>query len=39
VRFWFGYGAGVAIVMFLICLGFSLVYLRLARQPDYLGGM
>jgi raffinose/stachyose/melibiose transport system permease protein len=39
VRFWFGYGAAVAIVMFLICLVFSLVYQWLARQPDYLGGM
>jgi raffinose/stachyose/melibiose transport system permease protein len=39
VRFWFGYGAAVAIVMFLICLVFSLIYQRLARQPDYLGGM
>jgi hypothetical protein len=25
--------------MFLICLTFSLIYQRLARQPDYLGGM
>ncbi len=39
VRFWFGYGCAVAIVMFLICLAFSLVYQRLARQPDYLSGM
>jgi raffinose/stachyose/melibiose transport system permease protein len=39
VRFWFGYGAAVAIVMFLICLVFSLVYQWLSRQPDYLGGM
>jgi raffinose/stachyose/melibiose transport system permease protein len=39
VRFWFGYGAAVAIVMFLICLAFSLIYQWLARQPDYLGGM
>ena len=39
VRFWFGYGCAVAIVMFLICLTFSLIYLRLARQPDYLGGI
>ena len=39
VRFWFGYGCAVAIVMFLICLTFSLIYQRLARQPDYLGGM
>ncbi len=39
VRFWFGYGCAVAIVMFLICLVFSLVYQRLAREPDYLSGM
>ena len=39
VRFWLGYGCAVAIVMFLICLIFSLVYQRLARQPDYLSGM
>jgi sn-glycerol 3-phosphate transport system permease protein len=39
VRFWFGYGCAVAIVMFLICLAFSLVYQRLQRQPDYLGGV
>ena len=39
VRFWFGYGSAVALVMLLICLTFSLIYQRLARQPDYLGGM
>jgi raffinose/stachyose/melibiose transport system permease protein len=39
VRFWFGYGCAVAIVMFLICLIFSLIYQQLARQPDYLSGM
>lgn len=39
VRFWFGYGCAVAIVMFLICLIFSVIYLRLAREPDYLSGM
>ena len=39
VRFWLGYGSAVALVMLLICLAFSLVYQRLARQPDYLGGM
>jgi raffinose/stachyose/melibiose transport system permease protein len=39
VRFWLGYGCAVAIVMFLICLIFSLVYQRMARQPDYLSGM
>jgi raffinose/stachyose/melibiose transport system permease protein len=39
VRFWLGYGCAVALVMFLICLAFSLAYQRLARRPDYLGGM
>jgi raffinose/stachyose/melibiose transport system permease protein len=39
IRFWLGYGSAVALVMVLICLTFSLVYLRLARQPDYLSGM
>jgi raffinose/stachyose/melibiose transport system permease protein len=39
VRFWLGYGSAVALVMLLICLAFSLVHQRLARQPDYLGGM
>ena len=39
VRFWLGYGCAVALVMFLICLVFSVVYQRLARQPDYLGGI
>ena len=39
VRFYFGYGSAVAIVMFLICLAFSLAYLRLAPQQDYLGGV
>jgi raffinose/stachyose/melibiose transport system permease protein len=39
VRFWLGYGSAVAIVMFLICLIFSLAYQRLAPQQDYLGGV
>ncbi len=39
VRFYFGYGSAVAIVMFLICLSFSLIYQRLAPQQDYLGGV
>ena len=30
VRFYLGYGSAVAIVMFLICLSFSLLYQRLA---------
>jgi len=36
VRFELGYGSAVAIVMLLISLVFSLVYLRLVRQTDYL---
>jgi raffinose/stachyose/melibiose transport system permease protein len=37
IRFWLGYGCSVALVMFLICLIFSLIYQYLtARQPDYL---
>jgi len=39
IRFWLGYGSAVALVMLLICLAFSIGYLRLARQPDYLGGI
>lgn len=39
VRFQLGYGSAVAIYMFLICLIFSIVYLRLTRQPDYLTGV
>jgi raffinose/stachyose/melibiose transport system permease protein len=38
IRFQLGYGSAVALVMLAICLIFSLAYLRLARQPDYLGG-
>jgi raffinose/stachyose/melibiose transport system permease protein len=36
VRFELGYGSAVAIVMLLISLVFSLGYLRLVRQTDYL---
>jgi raffinose/stachyose/melibiose transport system permease protein len=39
IRFQFGYGSAVALVMLAICLIFSIMYLRLARQPDYLGGI
>jgi raffinose/stachyose/melibiose transport system permease protein len=39
VRFLLGYGSAVAIVMLLISLAFSLAYLRLVRQADYLGGI
>jgi raffinose/stachyose/melibiose transport system permease protein len=37
VRFWLGYGSAVAIIMLLISLIFSIGYLRVIRQPEYLG--
>lgn len=39
IRFQLGYGSAVALVMLAICLVFSIAYLRLARQPDYLGNI
>ncbi|HVP21638.1 MAG TPA: sugar ABC transporter permease [Anaerolineaceae bacterium] len=39
IRFQLGYGSAVALVMLAICLIFSVLFLRLARQPDYLGSM
>lgn len=39
VRFQFGYGAAVAIIMFIICVIFSLLYQQLTRKPDYLTGL
>jgi raffinose/stachyose/melibiose transport system permease protein len=39
IRFMLGYGSAVSLVMLLICLAFSVAYLQLARQPDYLGSM
>jgi raffinose/stachyose/melibiose transport system permease protein len=39
VRFYLGYGAAVAIVMFLICLVFSLAYQRLTSKQVYVGGL
>jgi raffinose/stachyose/melibiose transport system permease protein len=39
IRFQLGYGSAVALVMLAVCLVFSVTYLRLARQPDYLGGI
>lgn len=39
IRFQLGYGSAVALVMLVICLAFSVAFLRLARQPDYLGGI
>ena len=39
VRFQFGYGSAVAIIMFLICVIFSLLYRQLTNKPDYLTGL
>lgn len=39
IRFQLGYGSAVALIMLAICLIFSVAYLRLARQPDYLGNI
>lgn len=39
VRFQFGYGSAVAIIMFILCVIFSLLYQRLTREPDYLSGL
>jgi raffinose/stachyose/melibiose transport system permease protein len=39
VRHQFGYGSAVAIIMFLLCVIFSLIYQAMTRKPDYLSGM
>jgi raffinose/stachyose/melibiose transport system permease protein len=39
IRFWYGYGTAVALVMLLICLIFSIAYQRLSQAPDYLSGL
>jgi raffinose/stachyose/melibiose transport system permease protein len=39
VRFMLGYGSAVALVMLLICLAFSVAYLRIARQAEYLSSI
>ena len=39
VRFQLGYGSAVALVMLVVCLVFSVAYLRLSRRPDPLSGM
>jgi raffinose/stachyose/melibiose transport system permease protein len=39
IRFQLGYGSAVALVMLVICLIFSVVYLRLSRRPDPLSGI
>ena len=37
IRFQLGYGSAVALVMLLICLAFSVAYLRIARRGEYVG--
>ncbi len=39
VRYQLGYGSAVAIIMFILCMIFSLVYQALTRKPDYLTGL
>jgi raffinose/stachyose/melibiose transport system permease protein len=39
IRYQLGYGSAVALVMLAICLIFSIAYLRLVRQRDYLGNI
>jgi raffinose/stachyose/melibiose transport system permease protein len=39
VRFQLGYGSAVAIIMFIFCVIFSLLYQQLTREPDYLTGL
>jgi len=38
-RLQLGYGSAVALVMLAICLVFSVIFLLLNRQPDYLSGL
>jgi raffinose/stachyose/melibiose transport system permease protein len=38
VRFYLGYGSAVAVVMFVICITFSLIYQKAFKEQDYLGG-
>jgi raffinose/stachyose/melibiose transport system permease protein len=39
VRFDLGYGSAVAIILLLISLAFSVIYLRVFSQKDYLSGL
>jgi raffinose/stachyose/melibiose transport system permease protein len=39
IRFQFGYGSAVALVMLVFCLLFSVAYQRLNRSPDPLSGI
>ena len=38
IRFSLGYGSAVAVVMFIICITFSLIYQRIFKEQDYIGG-
>jgi len=37
IKFQFGYGSAVAMLMFAMCLVFSVVYQRLIMRQDYEG--
>jgi raffinose/stachyose/melibiose transport system permease protein len=37
IKFQFGYGSAVAILMFVMCLAFSVIYQRLVMRQDYEG--
>ena len=39
VRHQLGYGSAVAIIMFILCVIFSLIYQAMTRKPDYLTGL
>lgn len=39
VRHQFGYGSAVAIIMFILCAIFSLIYQALTRKPDHMTGL
>ncbi len=39
VRFQLGYGSAVAIIMFILCVIFSLIYQEMTKKPDYLTGL
>jgi ABC-type sugar transport system permease subunit len=39
IRFQFGYGSAVALVMLVFCLIFSVAYQLLNRSPDPLSGI
>ncbi|MCB9099913.1 MAG: sugar ABC transporter permease [Anaerolineales bacterium] len=38
IRFYLGYGSAVAVVMFMICIAFSLIYQNVFKEQEYVGG-